>query len=53
MFNRDDEESEESEDISVDEEPEFAPPETPEPEEIVDEWKPRPYPENRRGLFVS
>lgn len=53
MFNRDDEESEDSEDISVDEVPDFGLPETPVPEEIVEEWKPRPYPENRRGLFVS
>lgn len=54
MFNREDDDSDES-DVSIDEDPEFGQPKTPEEEEPepVDDWKPKPYPDQRRGLSVS
>lgn len=64
MFNKEDEESEvESSDVSVDEEPEFGQPtdlpkeEEEKEEEVavqeVDQWKPKPYPDSRKGLHVN
>lgn len=52
MFNRDDE-SEDSSDVSIDDEPEFAEPPTPPEPEPIDPWEPIPYPDERRGLCVK
>lgn len=50
MFNRQDESSDEESVISEEKEPEFG---IVEPELKIDQWKPKPYPDNRRGLHVK